>query len=179
MRNLTAHEIEALLRRHNVGRIAFTDGRRVDVEPIGYAYDDGAIYGRAAPGTRMKALHKWPWVAFEVDEIRNPFDWESVVVKGTVYVVEPAQAMPMREHFEKALRAIRLVMPDALTDRDPFPTRSILFRIHIDEMEGRCAEPVPPSTAGLRDDRPLASWDQPETPEVSNADHNPTRKHGS
>jgi uncharacterized protein len=150
MRDLSEKEIEALLRRHNVGRIAFTDGRRVDIEPIGYVYEAGAIYGRAAPGTRMTALHKYPWVAFEVDEIRNPFDWESVVVKGTVYIVEPGQAMPMREHFEKALRAIRTVMPDALTARDPFPARSILFRIHIDEMEGRCAEPLPLAATGRR-----------------------------
>lgn len=145
MKRLSAQEIEALLRRHNVGRIAFTDGRRVDIEPIGHVFDDGAIYGRAAPGTRMTALHKWPWVAFEVDEIRNPLDWASVVVKGTVYLVEPGQAMPMREHYERALRVIRSVMPDALTDRDPAPTRTFLFRIQIDEMEGRSAEPVPHS----------------------------------
>lgn len=150
MKTLNGQEIEALLRRHNVGRIAFTDGRRVDIEPIGYVFDDGAIYGRAAPGTRMTALHKWPWVAFEVDEIQNPFDWASVVVKGTVYIVEPGQAMPMHEHYEKALRVIRSVMPDALTDHDSAPTRTILFRIQIDEMEGRSAEPVPHSAAGPR-----------------------------
>ena len=140
IRSLTWPEMEALLRRHNVGRIAFTDGRRVDIEPIGYVFDDGAIYGRAAPGTRMTALHKWPWVAFEVDEIRDHFDWASVVVKGTIYIVEPGRAMPMHEHYEEALRVIRSVMPDALTERDPAPTRTILFRIQIDEMEGRRAE---------------------------------------
>jgi nitroimidazol reductase NimA-like FMN-containing flavoprotein (pyridoxamine 5'-phosphate oxidase superfamily) len=143
MRSLTRPESEALLRRHNVGRIAFTDGRRVDIEPIGYVYDDGAIYGRAAPGTRMTALHKWPWVAFEVDEIRSPTDWESVVVKGTVYIVEQGQAMPMREHYERALRVVRSVMPDALTDRDPIPARNILFRIQVDDMAGRSARPGP------------------------------------
>ena len=147
IRSLNRPEMEALLRRHNVGRIAFTDGRRVDIEPIGYVFEDGAIYGRAAEGTRMKALHKWPWVAFEVDEIRSPTDWESVVVKGTVYIVEEGLAMPMREHYEKALRVVRSVMPDALTHHDPVPARNILFRIQIDEMEGRSAEPAPPPAA--------------------------------
>ena len=141
IRHLTRPEMEALLRRHNVGRIAFSDGRRVDIEPIGYVYDDGAIYGRASPGTRMNALAGRPWVAFEIDEIRGPFDWESVVVKGTVYVVESAEAMPMREHYEKALRVIRSAMPEALTDRDSAPKRTILFRLQIDEMEGRSATP--------------------------------------
>ena len=154
MTNLTRPEMEALLRRHNVGRIAFTDGRRVDVEPIGYVYDDGAIYGRAAPGTRMTALRGRPWVAFEVDEIRDAFDWESVVAKGTVYIVEPGQSMPMREHYEQALRAVRSVMPDALTDRDPVPTRTILFRVQIDDMQGRSAQP-----GALMADRPDGTSD--------------------
>jgi nitroimidazol reductase NimA-like FMN-containing flavoprotein (pyridoxamine 5'-phosphate oxidase superfamily) len=154
IRNLTKREIEPLLRRHNVGHIAFTDGRRVDIEPIGYVYDDGAIYGRAAPGTRVKALSGRPWVAFEIDDIRGPFDWESVVVKGTVYVVEPGPSQPMREHYEKALRIIRSQMPDALTDRDPAPDRTILFRLQIDEMEGRCAEPASRPAGGRPGVRP-------------------------
>lgn len=150
IRRLTRPEIETMLRRHHVGRIAFRDERRVDIEPIGYVYEDGALYGRAAPGTRMDALAGRPWVAFEIDEIRGPFDWESVVVKGTVYVVEPGQAMPMREHYEKALRVIRSVMPDALTDRDPAPKRTILFRLQIDEMEGRSAQPRAALTQKVR-----------------------------
>ena len=141
-RTLAKPEIEALLRRHNVGRIAFTDGRRVDIEPIGYVYHDGAIYGRAAQGTRMRALSDRPWVAFEVDEIRSFVDWESAVVKGTMYIVEWGPAPAMREQYDKALRLIRSAMPEALTEDDPVPARTILFRIHIDEMEGRAATPA-------------------------------------
>ena len=33
------------------------------------------------------------------------------------------------------------------TENDPMPARTILFRLHIDEMEGRSAEPVPVSAA--------------------------------
>lgn len=151
IRHLTRAEMETMLRRHHVGRIAFRDERRVDIEPISYVYEDGALYGRAAPGTRMNALAGQPWVAFEIDEIRGPFDWESVVVKGTVYLVEPVQAMPMREHYEKALQVIRSVMPDALTDHDAAPSRTILFRIQIDEMQGRSAQPL--ATMAARPDK--------------------------
>ena len=139
IRILDRTEMETLLRRHNVGRIAFTDGRRVDIEPINYVYHEGALFGRAAPGTRLKALAGHPWVAFEIDEIRSAFDWESVVVKGTVYVVEPGAVPPLREQYEKALQAIRSVLPEALTPDDPAPARNILFRLHIDEMEGRAS----------------------------------------
>jgi nitroimidazol reductase NimA-like FMN-containing flavoprotein (pyridoxamine 5'-phosphate oxidase superfamily) len=139
IRHLTPPEIEAILREHQVGRIAFADQRRVDIEPISYVYNDGALYGRAAPGTRMQALAGRPWVAFEVDDIRGPDDWDSVVVKGTVYVVEPADMSPLKEQYERALGAIRSLTPEALTDRDPVPSRNILFRLHIDDMEGRSA----------------------------------------
>ena len=138
-RVLDPAEMETLLRRHNVGRIAFIDGRRVDIQPINYAYYDGALYGRASLGTRMRALAGRPWVAFQIDEIRGPFEWESVVVKGTVYVVEPGDLPPLREHYEKALEAIRSVLPEALTPDDPAPERTILLRLHVDEMEGRAS----------------------------------------
>jgi uncharacterized protein len=138
-RVLDRTEMEALLRRHNVGRIAFNDGRRVDIQPINYVYRDGALYGRAAQGTRMRALAGRPWVAFQVDEIRSAFEWESVVVKGTVYVVEPGDIPPFREQYEKALEAIRSVLPEALTSEDPAPARTVLLRLHVDEMEGRAS----------------------------------------
>ena len=139
IRILDRTEMEALLRRHNVGRIAYTDGRRVDIQPVNYVYHDGALYGRAAEGTRMRALAGRPWVAFQIDEIRSPFEWESVVVKGTVYVVEPGDAPALREQYEKALQVIRSVLPEALTPDDPAPARTILLRVHIDEMEGRAS----------------------------------------
>lgn len=141
VQDLTHSEMEAILGRNNVGRIAFTDGRRVDIEPIGYVYFDGAIYGRAAPGTRMTALRGHPWVAFEVDEVHSFAEWKSVVAKGTVYLVEPIDRMPMREQYAHALQVLRSVMPEALTADDPVPSRAILFRLHIDEMEGRTARP--------------------------------------
>ena len=141
IRHLTKAEIEAFLRRHHVGRMAFLNGRRVDIEPVSYVYSDGALYGRAAQGSRMSALAGQPWVAFEVDEIRGPFDWESVVIKGTVYIVEPSEMSPMREAHEAALRILRSAMPGAFTAGDPAPERTIILRLHIDEMEGRSMRP--------------------------------------
>jgi nitroimidazol reductase NimA-like FMN-containing flavoprotein (pyridoxamine 5'-phosphate oxidase superfamily) len=147
---LTARETEALLQRNHVGRLAFINHRRVDIEPIGYVYHEGAIYGRAAPGARMTALGGQPWVALQVDEIRDAFDWQSAVAKGTLYVVEPGMSAQLDDHYEKALRTIRSVMPDALTVNDPVPARTILFRIHIDEMEGRAAEQSTADTSRLK-----------------------------
>ncbi|HEX6314075.1 MAG TPA: pyridoxamine 5'-phosphate oxidase family protein [Gemmatimonadaceae bacterium] len=136
---LSRYEMEAFLARHHVGRIAFAFKDRVDIEPIHYVFADGALYGRTTPGTKLTVLAHSPWVAFEVDEIDGPFDWRSVVAKGTVYFPERGGAKQMQESYDHAVSVIRSAFPPAFTDEDPVPERSILFRLHIDTMEGRSA----------------------------------------
>ena len=138
-RELDQDEIAQVLREHVVGRLAFAFHDRVDIEPVHFVLDGEWIYGRTTPGTKLTVLAHHPWVAFEVDEVEGPFDWHSVVVKGTVYFVEDGPSHQLRESYNETLRVIRRLMPDALTDRDPVPARSILFRIHINESTGRAA----------------------------------------
>lgn len=139
-RDLDRHEIEQMLASHHVGRLAFTFRDRVDIEPIHYVYDGEWIFGRTSYGTKLVVLAHHPWVAFEIDEVRGPYDWRSVVAKGTVYFVEPDAAGNAAEVYERAVSAIRRVVPTAFTDDDPTPARTVLFRIHIDELQGRAAE---------------------------------------
>ena len=75
---LTREEIDALLTRNTVGRIAYAFKDRVDIEPVNYAYADGWIYGRTSPGSKLHTLSHNRWVAFEIDESRGVFDWSSV-----------------------------------------------------------------------------------------------------
>jgi nitroimidazol reductase NimA-like FMN-containing flavoprotein (pyridoxamine 5'-phosphate oxidase superfamily) len=151
LRDLTQAECEQLLSRNRVGRIAFTFRGKVDIEPIHYVFDDGALYVRTTHGTKLTVIAHHPWVAFEVDEARGPSEWESVVVKGTVYHVDKDSTPRSNEAYEHAKAVIRSAMPAAFTPDDPVPDRSILLRIHIHEMEGRAsrivARPVP-SAAG-------------------------------
>jgi nitroimidazol reductase NimA-like FMN-containing flavoprotein (pyridoxamine 5'-phosphate oxidase superfamily) len=85
-------------------------------------------------------LHN-PWVALEIDEAYGLFDWRSVVVKGTVYVVQQGLSSDVADHYQRAVEAIRTLVPDAFTDDDPVPSRSIVFRLHIHEKHGRAAAP--------------------------------------
>lgn len=139
-RDLTPLEMERMLRRNHVGRIAFAAHDHVDIEPISFVYEEGALYGRTAPGTKLDVLATHPWVALEIDEISGPFDWRSVVVKGTIYLVEPGEAPQLQEAYDHAVRIIRTRMPDAFTENDPVPFRTILFRLHIHEIHGRASE---------------------------------------
>lgn len=146
IRELDQVEMDALLSRHHVGRIAYSLHDRVDIEPISYVHEEGWIFGRTSSGTKLQILARRPWVAFEVDEVAGPGDWESVVVHGTFYHLEPEGTESDQLRFERALQAVKRVMPDAFDEGDPVPFRDVLFGIHIDRMSGRASSSRPGPT---------------------------------
>ena len=135
-RDLDRVECEAMLARHSVGRLAFASQNRVDIEPLHYALVDGWIYGRTSGGAKVDSIAHNRWVAFEIDEVKGPFDWRSVVVHGAWYWWDNA---PPSEHdkWERGVEALRALIPDTLTTQDPAPFRTVVFRIHLAEVRGR------------------------------------------
>lgn len=127
---------KAILARNHVGRLAYAFHDAVNIVPLHYAYKDGWLYGRTS-GEKLATLHHQRWVAFEVDEIEDWFEWRSVVVHGALYQLTEDLADPeLREH---AVEVLRQFMPATFTDQDPVPFRTMLFRIHVDSMTGRRA----------------------------------------
>jgi hypothetical protein len=145
IRPLTRRECEAVLRRNMVGRIAYAFERRVEILPIHYVYEDGWLYGRTSPGAKISMWRHSQWVAFEVDEVRALFDWTSVVAHGGLYVVHPDATEAEAEVWERAVVLLRRVVPDTGSVHDPVPHRTIVFRIHVDELDGRTAQPPAPA----------------------------------
>jgi nitroimidazol reductase NimA-like FMN-containing flavoprotein (pyridoxamine 5'-phosphate oxidase superfamily) len=139
---LSADQSIAILKRNQTGRIAFTFHDRVDIEPISYVYHEDWLYFRTSEGTKLDTVRHHPWVAFEVDEVRSHFDWESVVVRGTIYFLNPDAPGRAGEEYATALAVLREADPDALTPADPTPQRQSLFRVHADEISGRVAYPA-------------------------------------
>jgi nitroimidazol reductase NimA-like FMN-containing flavoprotein (pyridoxamine 5'-phosphate oxidase superfamily) len=137
---LTRSQCEELLARHHVGRIAFSFHDRVDIEPLHYVFADGWLYGRTSTGTKLSMLEHHPWVAFEVDEYEGVFDWRSVVVKGTFYLIDTDEESPADDPaLARGVALLRSLVPETLTAGDPVPFRRIVFRIHLDEVTGRTA----------------------------------------
>jgi nitroimidazol reductase NimA-like FMN-containing flavoprotein (pyridoxamine 5'-phosphate oxidase superfamily) len=143
IRGLRRPEIEAVLARNQVGRIAYARGNHIDIEPLSYVYAEGWIYGRTSPGRKLEMTGEgwWP-VAFEVDETEGPFHWRSVVVHGGFYTLHPEGPAWEREAWARALSLLRGFLPQALTEEDPVALRSILFRIAVQEVTGREATPL-------------------------------------
>jgi nitroimidazol reductase NimA-like FMN-containing flavoprotein (pyridoxamine 5'-phosphate oxidase superfamily) len=80
--NLEANVCWALLRSHDVGRLAVSIGDRPDIFPINDAVDHGTVVFRTAEGTKLAGAVQRN-VAFEADgyEPETGEAW-SVVVKG-------------------------------------------------------------------------------------------------
>ncbi|HEY0971989.1 MAG TPA: pyridoxamine 5'-phosphate oxidase family protein [Gemmatimonadales bacterium] len=137
VRELSQEESVALLERQQVGRLAHAFRGRVDVVPVSYIHRDGWLYGRTSMGPKLLTLAHHHWVAFEVDEIRGPFDWTSVVIRGSFHPIDPEGSEPERERHAEALEVLRSRYPETFTEEDFAPHRTVLFRIHVDEMTGR------------------------------------------
>lgn len=138
-RELTRVECDDILARNHVGRVAFTFHDHVDIEPVHYVYAEGWLHGRTAPGTKIAVLRHHPWVAFEVDEVDDLFDWRSVVVHGVVHMPDADGSPTDRAAYARTLAHVRELVPESLTASDPAPMRFLAFRIHVDAVTGRAA----------------------------------------
>ncbi len=134
---LSDEQSRLLIARNHVGRLAFSMHDRTDIQPVNYVYDDGWILGRTQIGSKLVTLAHHPWCAFEVDEVRDIFDWDSVVVRGSFSILDPELSSPDR--YERALAKLRELIPAALSAADPVPNRAILFGVHVAEITGRSA----------------------------------------
>jgi nitroimidazol reductase NimA-like FMN-containing flavoprotein (pyridoxamine 5'-phosphate oxidase superfamily) len=145
-RELERGEIEKMISRNNVGRIAFTFHDRVDIQPIHYVYERGWLYGRTSEGDKIATLRHNQWVAFEIDEIESTFEWRSVVIHGSFWRIQPLGSPRAEEVWAKAAELVSKIVPGSLTEQDPVAFRQILFRIAVSDVRGREAQLKPGPT---------------------------------
>lgn len=139
---LTHEEIEAVLKRNKVGRLAFAFHDRVDIQPIHYVYERGWLFGRTSDGDKLATLRHNQWIAFEVDEVGGVFDWRSVVVHGSFWLAREHGTPHSEEVFQRAVALLGTIVPGTLTDNDPVAFRQVVFRIAVTDMRGRLAKEV-------------------------------------
>lgn len=131
---LSGEDCERLLERAHVGRLAFALHDAVDMVPLGYHFEKGWIYGRTSPGGKLATLDRNRRVAFEVDEVDGPFEWKSVIVYGSFYLLDPTSDAETKSKLER-------IFPNAFSGSDPVSFRNQFFGISIEEVSGRMAKP--------------------------------------
>jgi uncharacterized protein len=142
IRSLSQHECIELLSRNQVGRLGFAFRDQIQIQPLHYVYEAGWIYGRTSEGAKLTALAHHQWIAFEVDEVRDRFDWASVLVHGSFHRLDRDTAILDTAARAHAIRLLRAVVPDTFTALDPVPHRTVVFRIAVGETTGRVAVPA-------------------------------------
>jgi nitroimidazol reductase NimA-like FMN-containing flavoprotein (pyridoxamine 5'-phosphate oxidase superfamily) len=146
---LQPDEIESVLRRHHIGRLAWVVDGEPYLVPLTYTYSQGAIYGHTLPGQKLDAMRAMPRVAFEVDERWQADSWRSVVVRGGFEeLTAPADR-------EAALAALRGAYPDAARSAGS----GVVFRIRPTEMTGRIVQRSEPFHHHSDFDHPLHGID--------------------
>jgi len=130
---------EELLERNRLGRLAFSFQDRVDVQPLTYVFRDHWIFGRTSEGAKLAALRHNRWVAFQVDEIRDEWNWDSVVVRGGIHLLGEGGGAEDRRLRTQAIEALQEAIPGALGESDVAPHRTILFGLAPHEVVGRSA----------------------------------------
>jgi len=139
IQELKGRDPEFVLARNFVGRIAFMGDGRIELLPVHYVYADGAIVGRTSLGTKYLSWLTRGEVVFEVDESETLFDWRSVVVRGHLTLLRARGSDAERAAYNRAITAIRTLVPAAMTERDPTPYRGFVFAIAPFEITGRRA----------------------------------------
>lgn len=84
-RDLTAEEVELVLAKERIVRIAFAAGGEQFVVPVFYVWYEGALCGLTTPGRKTTMAAANPKVAFQVDSTvaTGPWEWASVAGQGT------------------------------------------------------------------------------------------------
>ena len=85
-------QIEDFLKSQVAGRLGCTDGDKVYVVPITFAYDNGCIYGHTKDGLKVRMMRKNPTVCFETDWIQDLSNWKSVIAHGIYEELDKSEA---------------------------------------------------------------------------------------
>jgi hypothetical protein len=127
----------AILREGILGRLGCIASGWPYVVPVNYFFDGKDIYIHTLPGKKLDALRSNPRVCLQVDKIKDPYNWRSVIAYGTF---EEISAEDTREN-------ILTRMYSRLPHMTPVESRlvegakgTVVFRIKVEEVTGLAEE---------------------------------------
>lgn len=131
-------EMKSLLARVGYGHLGCTRDATPYVVPIHYVYQEPAFYLYTTAGMKTEYINANPLVCLQVEEVRDPSHWRSVIVHGY------ADLLSSPEEKQQALGFILQENPElkpalARTWIGSF-TRSqseMVYKIRVHHMSGR------------------------------------------
>ena len=92
VREMSQEEIARLLGRGWYGHLGCSRDGHPYVVPMSYAYDEGDLYFFTTEGTKTEFIAANHEVCFQVEEVSDPENWQSVMLTGRAELLsEPAE----------------------------------------------------------------------------------------
>jgi nitroimidazol reductase NimA-like FMN-containing flavoprotein (pyridoxamine 5'-phosphate oxidase superfamily) len=144
--SLTVSQIDALLQRHAFGRIGYQIEGRIYIIPVTYLFDGTFIRAHSREGEKIHALRNQEEVCFQVDEIADQRNWQSVLTWGLYEeIIDPQERYYALDRLirkiykldvhQAADQTMKLhVDPDQLLAEE---AKNIVYRIRVLEKSGR------------------------------------------
>lgn len=140
---LSERQIEQLLSKQMIGRIACHTRDFVYLIPISYAYEDGVVYARGFNGLKFNIMRQNPNVCFETDDVTDMAHWQSVIAWGKFEELKNNE----REKALKILLHRHVPLSSSITthlgkawpfsENDLEEITGVVFRINIIKKTGR------------------------------------------
>jgi len=131
--NLREDETRQILREEHVGRLGCCLDGEPYVVPVSYMFEGDSIYVHSMPGRKIDILRANPRACLQVDNIKNTYDWKSVVAFGSFFeLTDQAERRNMLVRLFNHFPHLTPVESRMETNVD----KAIVFRLKIDSISG-------------------------------------------
>jgi len=131
--NLRDTDALAILREGTMGRLGCISAGWPYVVPVNYFFDGKDVYIHSAPGKKIDALRANPRACLQVDEIKDSFNWRSVIAYGTF---EEVSGEDTRENVLTKLYSRLPHLTPVESKLVKGLKETIVFRIKVDQVTG-------------------------------------------
>jgi hypothetical protein len=130
-------DVLAILREGSLGRLGCIAADWPYVVPVSYYFDGKDIYIHSLPGKKLDALRANPRVCLQVDEIKDSYNWRSVIAYGTFEEISNQEA---RENVLTKLYSRLQHMTPVESRLVNGLKETVVFRITVEEVTGMAEE---------------------------------------
>ena len=130
---LNSRETHELLSKQRLGRLGCSLDGEPYVVPVNYLMVEESIYMHSLPGHKINVLRANPRVCLQVDDIKDEFNWRSVIATGAY------EELTDPEERERMLNRLLQRQPNLTPVESamrPGEDKLILFRIRVDRITG-------------------------------------------
>ena len=144
---LNLDQLDHVLANNVTGRIGCTDGQKVYIVPVSYAFNNAYLVIHSKEGMKIDMMRQHPHVCFQVDEIANLTNWRSVILWGAYEeITDPKEKFYAMKFLISRLAHLQVsetagvsqMHEEMAGERKPENIiRPIIYRIRISEKTGR------------------------------------------